>query len=261
MKYKISLSISALCFLMAFLLLLTIRARSQEALASRIAPNILRFHVLAESNRAEDQELKIGVKNLILAYVHSQAPAAADKETLSQWLMENQEKNRDTIRGMAEKPGMLRPGSPGAGQRLLSLQILRGYGISLRILRCGQNYNRSGRGEELVVCALPVPLFRRFCSRGCPPLPPAGNSPPYWLKKTMRRSCRRAGFPPHPPLPVVLSPPVVPAPPDASAPGGGSDPDGIFVPEVSGNPGDSQEKKPEIQVKSRLLEIISGFGS
>ena len=84
MKYKISLSISALCFLMAFLLLLTIRARSQEALASRIAPNILRFHVLAESNRAEDQELKIGVKNLILAYVHSETPAAADKETLSQ---------------------------------------------------------------------------------------------------------------------------------------------------------------------------------
>ena len=48
MKYKISLSISALCFFMALLIFLAGRAQSQEALADRISPNILRFHVLAE---------------------------------------------------------------------------------------------------------------------------------------------------------------------------------------------------------------------
>ena len=38
MKYKISLSISALCFFMAFLISLAGRAQSQEALADRISP-------------------------------------------------------------------------------------------------------------------------------------------------------------------------------------------------------------------------------
>ena len=53
----------------------------EEALAARIAPEILRFHILAESNAAHDQELKIGLKGLVLDYVHSQvrtAPARKD---------------------------------------------------------------------------------------------------------------------------------------------------------------------------------------
>ena len=133
MKYRNKLEHFGPCVsLMAFLLLLTIRARSQEALGQpeQFAPNILRFHVLAESNRAEDQELKIGVKNLILAYVHSQCSCGRGQRNPFPMAHGKSRKNRDTIRGMAEKPGMLRPGSPGAGQRLLSLQILRGYGIS-----------------------------------------------------------------------------------------------------------------------------------
>src|SRR5699024_4862023 len=73
MKYKISLSISALCFFMALLIFLAGRAQSQEALADRISPNILRFHVLAESSRSDDQVLKLGVKNLVLDYVHRYA--------------------------------------------------------------------------------------------------------------------------------------------------------------------------------------------
>ena len=45
MKYKISLCISALCFFTAFLILMASRTTGEEALASRIAPEILRFHV------------------------------------------------------------------------------------------------------------------------------------------------------------------------------------------------------------------------
>ena len=47
MKYKISLCISALCFLTAFLITLAGRTTGEEALASRIAPEILRFHIFA----------------------------------------------------------------------------------------------------------------------------------------------------------------------------------------------------------------------
>ena len=260
MKYKISLSISALCFLMAFLLLLTIRARSQEALASRIAPNILRFHVLAESNRAEDQELKIGVKNLILAYVHSQAPAAADKETLSQWLMENQEKIETLSEEWLKSQGCSVP---------VHLELARDYFPSKSygdmVFPCGF-YDAAritiGQGEGRNWWCV---LYPSLCFvDSVHAVVPASSRRE--LSSVLDEKDYAALL-----SPGGLSTAASPAggsvsaggsgPADASAPGGGSDPDGIFVPEVSGNPGDSQEKKPEIQVKSRLLEIISGFGS
>lgn len=89
MKYKISLCISALCFFTAFLILMASRQAGEEALADRIAPKILRFHVLAESDSSRDQELKLGVKGLVLDYVHSQVPPDACKEELEKWLSDN----------------------------------------------------------------------------------------------------------------------------------------------------------------------------
>lgn len=89
MKYKISLCISALCFLTAFLIILSSRTAGEEALASRIAPEILRFHILAESNRPHDQELKLGLKGVVLDYVHSHVPDSAGKEDMILWLNQN----------------------------------------------------------------------------------------------------------------------------------------------------------------------------
>ena len=99
MKYKITLSISALCFFTAFLILLAWRGAGEEALASRIAPQILRFHVLAESNRPKDQELKLGVKSLVLNYIQNRAPENADKEQLSAWIRER----RTSIETMSQR--------------------------------------------------------------------------------------------------------------------------------------------------------------
>lgn len=98
MKYKISLCISALCFLCAFLITLSARTAGEEALASRIAPEILRFHILAESDAPHDQELKLGLKGLVLDYVHSQVPDSAGKEELIRWL----DNNRTSIESMSE---------------------------------------------------------------------------------------------------------------------------------------------------------------
>ena len=59
MKRTCKLSLSFLCFLICFLLSMSgIRARD-EALAADIAPKILRFHVLANSDSAKDQALKL----------------------------------------------------------------------------------------------------------------------------------------------------------------------------------------------------------
>ena len=89
MKHRISLCISALCFFTAFLITMSSRTAGEEALAARIAPEILRFHILAESNAAHDQELKIGLKGLVLDYVHSQVPDSAGKDGLIEWLENN----------------------------------------------------------------------------------------------------------------------------------------------------------------------------
>ena len=74
------------------------RTTGEEALASRIAPEILRFHVLAESDSARDQNLKLGVKGLVLDYIHGQVPEDADKEQLEQWI----EGNKTSIETMAQ---------------------------------------------------------------------------------------------------------------------------------------------------------------
>ena len=212
MKYKISLSVSALCFFMALLIFLAGRAQSQEALADRISPNILRFHVLAESNRAEDQELKIGVKNLILAYVHSQAPAAADKETLSQWLMENQEKIETLSEEWLKSQGCSVP---------VHLELARDYFPSKSygdmVFPCGF-YDAAritiGQGEgRNWWCVLYPSLCFVDSVHAVVPASSRRELSSVLAEKDYAALLPPGGFPPHPPLPVVLSPPVVPAPP------------------------------------------------
>lgn len=64
--------------------------KSREALADRIAPAILRFHVLANSDSREDQAVKLEVRSFLLDYIHDRLPETADsKEAVTTWLSEN----------------------------------------------------------------------------------------------------------------------------------------------------------------------------
>ena len=86
MKRTCKLSLSFLCFLICFLLSMSgIRARD-EALAADIAPKILRFHVLANSDSAKDQALKLRVKDLLLEKIRDGAAAGqiAGKEAAAE---------------------------------------------------------------------------------------------------------------------------------------------------------------------------------
>lgn len=66
MKKKYDFCLSVTLILTAFLLAMSGVRRNEEALAARIAPEILRFHVLANSDSAKDQALKLEVKDLLL---------------------------------------------------------------------------------------------------------------------------------------------------------------------------------------------------
>ena len=86
-----SLHILPVLLLTPFLLLASARTISQETMASRIAPDILRFHVLAESNSPKDQSLKLGVRDTLLHFIQTHAPKNAKKAQLAHWIMQQEE--------------------------------------------------------------------------------------------------------------------------------------------------------------------------
>ena len=95
MKYRVSLCVSALCFFTAFLIAMSARQQGGEALAARIAPEILRFHILANSDSDEDQQLKLEVKGLVIDYVSRNLGDSATKAQTAGWLLDNREAIED----------------------------------------------------------------------------------------------------------------------------------------------------------------------
>ena len=81
MKHKCELTLSAVCFLTALLCTVVWLRLRNEDLADRISPALLRFHVLANSNSRRDQELKAGVKDLLLEELREAADQSAPTGT------------------------------------------------------------------------------------------------------------------------------------------------------------------------------------
>lgn len=78
-RAKKYLILSLGCFLVMGLLMGGQCRKVQEALAKRIAPAVLRFHVLAESDGRRDQEVKLQVRSRILDYIREQLSPGADR--------------------------------------------------------------------------------------------------------------------------------------------------------------------------------------
>lgn len=87
MKHQKELTLSITCLLLAFLCSMIWLRQKDENMAGRISPDILRFHVLANSNTWEDQELKIQVKTFLLEELWK---AGADsKEAFCEYIVEH----------------------------------------------------------------------------------------------------------------------------------------------------------------------------
>ena len=103
MKKNYYICLSLLTCLMAFLLCMSGMRRKGEALAERIAPKILRFHVLANSDSADDQAIKLLVRDMLLdeiykkfdtactedSDINTEGPAAASRDDLCNYIMDN----------------------------------------------------------------------------------------------------------------------------------------------------------------------------
>ena len=79
MKYQKTLLLSVSCFLLAFLCSILWGYQKDGNLNERIAPKLLRFHVLANSNSQRDQQLKTEVKSLLLEKLQD-CPADSKEE-------------------------------------------------------------------------------------------------------------------------------------------------------------------------------------
>lgn len=146
-------TLSLACFLLAFLLsMIALRGRD-EALAAHLAPQVLRFHVLANSDSGEDQALKIEVKSLLLGYLEDSLPADASLEETKHYIGEHLGELEQTAERYMREKGF----SYSADARLTRLfpdEDLRGSGVSQRGIRSPARISGKGRRAELVVCTL-----------------------------------------------------------------------------------------------------------
>ncbi len=97
--------ISLACFLLALLLSQGWVQEKREALAERLAPSVLRFHVLAESDSTEDQQVKLEIRSLILDYLKDHLSIYADKEDTIACLLEKKEEIEDLANRYLQKQG------------------------------------------------------------------------------------------------------------------------------------------------------------
>ena len=87
MKQRRDLFLCITCFLIAFLLTLSDGRQKDEALAARIAPEILRFHVLANSDSSEDQNLKLKVRTMLLNSIYEDLGENASLEETKSYVL------------------------------------------------------------------------------------------------------------------------------------------------------------------------------
>ena len=82
-----NMKIGAVFFLAALTLWLVQLSGRDKALAGRIRENVLRFHVIGDSNRREDQELKLQVRSLLLKEIEKGTDGqASSKEALTSYI-------------------------------------------------------------------------------------------------------------------------------------------------------------------------------
>lgn len=90
MKIKRDLFLCITCLFFAFILTLANDRTNDEALAARIAPDILRFHVLANSDSSEDQNLKLKVRTMLLNTIYEDLGEHASLEKTKDFVRSHQ---------------------------------------------------------------------------------------------------------------------------------------------------------------------------
>ena len=112
-KEAICLGIALICGALLTGLLLVQRGMLVEARARRagqeLSQEVLRFHVLADSDSPEDQQRKLEVKEALLAYMEEAMPLDADLEETCSWVRENLDSLEQTAEERLREEGCSDP--------------------------------------------------------------------------------------------------------------------------------------------------------
>lgn len=107
MKYRKELILSAACFLAAFLCAMGWLQIRTENIAGRIAPKILRLHILANSNSQADQELKLDVKSFLMEELARELPkeTSSEKEAICNYVEAHRESLENKLEAFMASSG------------------------------------------------------------------------------------------------------------------------------------------------------------
>lgn len=92
MKRNLILAILSLAIGYMISSAMTAQGREADDIQKEISDKIVRFHVIANSDTAEDQALKLKVKNNVIQYIATQITDGSDLERTKEILLENKEK-------------------------------------------------------------------------------------------------------------------------------------------------------------------------
>lgn len=105
MKHKRDLVLCISCILLAFLLTMAWNRQKDESLAARIAPQILRFHILANSDSKVDQQLKLEVRDLLILAVQADLGEHATLEETKEYILSRRSRLEETAESYMKSKG------------------------------------------------------------------------------------------------------------------------------------------------------------
>lgn len=118
---------------------------------------ILRLHVIANSNKAGDQALKLKVRDAVIEYMADQKDLKTVDET-REYLKENKKRLQRIAEGIIAAQGYDYPAAVELGVRYIPQKTYGGHHLPGRELRGAQHHHRRGQGENWWVCTVPATL-------------------------------------------------------------------------------------------------------
>ena len=171
-KQKVCMTGAVILALVFTLLLTGTRVREVEAKVHKtqeaLAEEVFRFHVTANSDDPEDQELKLKVRDAVIARMKTEMGEAPERSAgaTRRWALEHLDEIEETARNVIRKEGF-RYDARGRGDPVLfSGQALRRSPISCRNLSGAEDQPGKRRRAELVVRSLPGSLLYGSGVRG-----------------------------------------------------------------------------------------------
>lgn len=89
-KEQLFLTLSASCLALSLICFTTWTREKEERVAEALAPQVLRFHVLADSDASEDQALKLQVRDLLLNEIRRSVPGRSDKAQIQRYIEDHE---------------------------------------------------------------------------------------------------------------------------------------------------------------------------